>query len=229
MKKSDAVLSELKEHLPFTLAVSLVTGLLVAIFYSMGRIPSEALFEIMHPAHVLFSAIATSAIYWKYRGPEGGRRKAVLDGHDSGEPEGGRRKADSWIKTILVGVSGAILIGSLSDVVFPFLAGNLFSLHTHFHLPILEEPVLILGVAFFGSILGMYSDLFKTSHLLHVSLSVFASLFYLLAFSIEMSALGVLLISGLVFLTVYIPCCISDIVFPLLFLDKPCRTCGHFH
>jgi len=202
-EKSAAILRELKYHLPFTLTASLAAGILVAIFYLFGRVPSEELFEIAHPAHVLVSAIATSAIYWKYR-------KSVL-------------------KTILVGVSGAILVGSLSDVVFPFLAGNLFSLHTHFHLPIVENPFLILSVAFFGAILGIYSNLFRVGHMLHVFLSIFASLFYLLAFSIEMSVIAVLMISGLVFLTVYIPCCISDIVFPLFFIKKPCKDCGHWH
>ena len=203
MKKSTAILCELKKHLPFTLAASFIAGILVAIFYSIGRVPSEELFEIMHPAHVAVSAIATSALYWKYK-------KSV------------------W-KSIFVGVFGAILIGSLSDIILPFLAGNLFSLHTHFHLPIIEEPFLILGIALVGAILGMYSDLFKASHMTHVFLSVFASLFYLLAFSAEMSFFGVLLISGLVFLAVFIPCCISDIVFPLFFIKKPCLKCGHFH
>lgn len=202
-KKSDVVLDELKHHMPFTLAASFSAGILVAIFYLVGRIPSEELFEVIHPAHILVSAIATSAIYWK-------------------------NKKSIW-RAILIGMSGAIIVGTLSDALFPFLAGNLFSLHTHLHLPILEEPVLILGIAFLGSVLGMYSYLFRVSHLLHVFLSIFASLFYLLAFSIKLDAVGILLISGLVFLVVYIPCCISDIVFPLLFLNKPCLDCGHWH
>ncbi len=180
-----------------------MAGLLVAGFYLIGKIPSKELFEIIHPVHLFVSAIATSAIYWKY-------------------------KKSAW-KSILAGIGGAILIGSLSDVLFPFLGGRLFSLNTVFHLPLLETPFLILGVALLGSIAGMYFDLFKVSHLLHVFLSVFASLFYLLAFSIKMSAGAILLISGLVFLVVYIPCCISDIVFPLLFLKRPCLGCGHWH
>jgi len=196
-------LRELKHHAPFTLTASFAAGILVAIFYLMGRVPSEELFEIMHPAHVLVSAIATSAIYWKYN-------KSV------------------W-KSIFVGAIGAILVGSLSDVIFPFLAGNLFSLHTHFHLPIIEKPFLILSVALFGAVLGMYGNLFRATHMLHVFLSIFASLFYLLAFSIEMSFGAVMLVSGLVFLVVYIPCCISDIVFPLFFIKKPCVKCEHWH
>ena len=194
IKKGDTILKELKHHLPFTFFSSLTAGILVAILYSLGNLPSEGLFEIMHPAHVVVSAIATSAIYWKYN--------------------------KSFLKGIFIGVIGAILIGSISDIVFPWIAGNLFSLETAFHLPIIEKPFLILGVALIGSFIGMKWGLFKTSHSLHVFLSIFASLFYLLAFSVEMSVLSVLLISFLVFLAVFIPCCISDIVFPLWFVKK---------
>ena len=196
-KKSSIILGELKNHLPFTLTSSLTAGVLVAILYLVNRTyfvgVVSGLFEFMHPAHVLVSAMATSAIYWRYK--------------------------KSIVKTVLIGVVGAILIGSLSDVLFPWAAGNLFSLHTHFHLPIIEKPILIIGVALIGSVVGIYGS-FKVSHSIHVFLSIFASLFYLLAFSIEVSALAILLISLLVFLAVYIPCCISDIVFPLLFVRK---------
>ncbi|MCK5321277.1 hypothetical protein KAJ38_01750 [Candidatus Pacearchaeota archaeon] len=197
VKKGDTILCELKRHFPFTLISSLTAGVLVAIFYLTNRRyfvgVVSGLFEVMHPAHVLVSAMATSAIYWKYN--------------------------KSVVKTILIGVVGAILIGSLSDILFPWIAGNLFSLHTHFHLPIIEKPILIIGVALVGSVAGMHF-MFRVSHSIHVFLSVFASLFYLLVFSIEVSALAILLISLLVFLAVYIPCCISDIVFPLLFVRK---------
>ncbi len=203
MKRSDLAWKELREHLPFTLLISLFAGILVAVLYNFGRVPSEELFEFLHPAHVWVSAVATSAIYWRYN--------------------------KNYLRAILIGVVGAILIGTISDVLLPFLAGNLFSLHTHFHLPILEKPLLILGLALIGAVVGMYWDLFCASHLLHVFLSVFASLFYLLAFSASLNVWGVLGISGLVFLCVYIPCCISDIIFPILFIDKACEGCGRFH
>ena len=132
-------------------------------------------------------------------------------------------------EAVLVGVVGAILIGSLSDVLLPWVGGNLLGLETILHLPILESSFLILGMAIIGSLFGIYIGLFKINHTLHVFLSVFASLFYLLAFSISMNVWVVLAISLVVFLVVYIPCCISDIVFPLLFIKKPCRKCGHWH
>jgi len=194
-KKSDTIVQELKHHLPFSFFASLVAGALVGIFYLLGSVPSEGLFEIMHPAHVLVSAIATSAIYWKYK--------------------------KSFLRGIFIGIIGAILIGSLSDVILPWLGGNLFSLETSFHLPIIEKPFLILGVGLAGAIIGMKWGLFKVGHSIHVFLSIFASLFYLLAFSIEINALVILGISLIVFLAVFIPCCVSDIVFPILFVrDK---------
>ena len=66
-KKIQTISREMKHHLPFTLGASLFAGILVAVFYYLGRVPSEELFEIAHPAHVAVSAVATSALYWKYK------------------------------------------------------------------------------------------------------------------------------------------------------------------
>lgn len=205
--KKNTIIHELKHHLPFTLTSSIAAGLLVTLFYLINKeffIDAVSnLFEVMHPTHVFVSAIATSAVYKKYK--------------------------KSIVPAILIGVFGAILIGSLSDVIFPFLAGNLFTLHTEFHLPIIEEPFLILGIAIIGSTIGTKWDLSKPSHSLHVFLSIFASLFYILTFSIEMNPIVILLISLVIFLTVYIPCCASDIVFPLFFVNEKCKDCKHWH
>lgn len=203
MRKGAIILEELKEHLPLTLGISLLAGVLVAIFYNFGRIPGEEFFEILHPAHVLVSGLATSTIYYRYN--------------------------KKWVNAVLIGTVGAILIGTMSDVLFPWLGGQVFSLNTYFHLPIVEEPVLILGVALIGSVVGMYKDFFRASHVTHIFLSVFASLFYLLAYSIDLGFVGIALIGLIVFVCVYVPCCISDIVFPILFIEKPCKDCGHYH
>lgn len=188
------IVEELKEHWPFALGASLVAAILSGILYNHATFISaiEGLFEIFHPVHVLFSAAATTAIYYKYR-------KTVIPG-------------------ILIGVIGAILIGTISDVLLPWIAGNMFSLHTHLHLPIFEEPLLIVGVGIVGAFIGIYWKIFNLSHSIHVFLSVFASLFYLLAFSASMGFWTILAISLVVFFTVFIPCCISDIVFPLWFV-----------
>jgi hypothetical protein len=205
-KRGETIWMELKHHLPFTLTVSLFAGVLVALvfIFNLGSsIPLEKMFDVIHPAHVLVSAAASAAIFRKYK--------------------------KSVISAGIIGVIGAILIGTISDVLLPWIAGNLFSFQTVLHLPIIKEPLLILGVAIIGSLVGIYIGLFKLNHSLHVFFSVFASLFYILAFSSEIGVIGILVSSLVVFLVVYIPCCISDIVFPILFIKKPCRDCGHWH
>ena len=201
--RGDTIWRELRHHLPFTLVVSLLAGVLVAIVYNFWMIPSESFFEVLHPAHVLVSAAATSAIFYRYK--------------------------KSWVGGMLAGIFGAILVGSVSDVLLPWAAGNLFFLHTHFHLPIVEESFLILGVAIVGAFFGICCGMFRLNHSLHVFFSVFASLFYLLAFSVVMNAWSILGISLIVFLCVYVPCCFSDIIFPLIFIREPCADCGHWH
>jgi hypothetical protein len=203
-KKSDAILKELKHHIPLTLTVSLLAGVSIALLVLFNLKLTEFFpnaFEIIHPAHILVSAAATSAIFYKYK--------------------------NSILQAVIIGISGAILIGTISDILLPWIAGNIFSLSTTLHLPITENPVLIIATATAGAYIGVYLGLFKLNHMLHVFFSVFASLFYILAFSANINIWIILGSSFIVFLSVYIPCCISDIVFPILFIKEPCKDCGH--
>lgn len=205
-QKSNTILKELKDHFPLTLIVSLFAGVLVALTILFNLEFNKffpAAFGIIHPAHILVSAAATSAIFYKYK--------------------------TSVLKAATIGIVGAILIGTISDILLPWIAGNLFSLNTILHLPILENPILIFTTAIIGAFIGIYIGLFKLNHSLHVFFSVFASLLYLLAFSANINIWIILGSSLIVFLVVYIPCCVSDIVFPILFIKEPCKDCGHWH
>lgn len=204
--RKDTIIHELSHHMPFTLFVSVMAGLLVGIFYLTGYYQNgfmESFFKIAHPAHILVSAAATAAIYNKYK--------------------------KSFPMSLVVGFLGALIIGTLSDVLLPWTAGVIFGLHTNLHLPFIEEPILVFGAAIVGSFMGKSTRIFKASHTTHVFLSVFASLAYLLAFSFNLNLIAILLIVLIVFFVVYIPCCISDIVFPILFIRRPCKDCGHWH
>lgn len=192
MKKQ--IIKETIKHLPFTFIASFLAVIFVIILNFQQKNISENVFEILHPLHILASAITTSAIYYKYK-------KNILN-------------------SVLIGVGGAILIGSLSDILFPFLGGNLLNLQMTFHLPIFEEPLIILGAAFFGTIIGIKTKITKFPHLAHVFLSIFASLFYILAFSLVLTTAKLFIAGVVIFVAVLIPCCISDIVFPLLFIKK---------
>lgn len=194
--KLKLIFHELKEHSPFTaLAVIVAIVIVILLQYLLLIDLDKDIFHLAHFLHVIVSAIATSALYFKYK--------------------------KSLFKAILIGIFGAILIGSLSDVIFPYLGGLIIDSHMHFHLPIIEETFLTLGLAVFGAIVGVLIKVSKIPHLLHVFLSVFASLFYLLAFSTSFSLIYFIAVFFIVFLAVILPCCLSDIVFPLFF----CKNC----
>lgn len=196
MKKE--IIKEFKEHIPFTALATAIAIIIIALILVINKSGflsiSKPLFEIFHPLHVFFSAFVTTAIFYKYK--------------------------KNLLSAILIGLIGSIIIGSLSDIILPWFEGNLLLLATHFHLPILEEPLLILGSALAGSILGLVFMKTKTPHFLHVFLSVFASLFYILAYSEAFSLIYLILIFIIVFIAVLVPCCLSDIIFPLLFVNK---------
>ena len=198
------IASELKRHTPFT-ALGAITGVIVMAIIVLGNVPaliSEATFYILHPIHVVLSALVTTAIYKKYS-----------DGR-------------IWA-AILIGYAGSIGIATLSDAVIPYLGGTLLGVEMGFHVPFIEtEKIPFIGVekwklvnslALTGVAFGYWKDVTKFPHLGHVLLSTWASLFYFTAFGIAHWIPLLPFVFLFLFLSVWIPCCLSDIVFPLLF------------
>ncbi|MBT4257624.1 hypothetical protein HOD88_00370 [archaeon] len=195
MKKE--IIREIKEHIPFTFFATLSAIILTAIiFFGMKIQNLQSTFEVIHPIHLFVSAIVTAGIYYKYK--------------------------NNFIEALGIGIIGSILIGSLSDIILPYLGGNLLSLNTNFHLPILEIPFVIIITAIIGSIVGIKTGITHFPHFFHVFLSVFASLFYLIAFSSTLSLTYLAISTIIIFIAVLIPCCISDIIFPLIFVKGKC-------
>tara|TARA_Y100000310_G_scaffold345843_1_gene471042 strand:+ start:2396 stop:2986 length:591 start_codon:yes stop_codon:yes gene_type:complete len=187
--------TEFKEHLPFAVFVSFVAVSIVLIGEFSSFHIGRGFFEEAHFVHLFFSAAATSAVFYRHR-------KNIYLG-------------------VLVGILGAIIIGSVSDVLFPYVGSSIFGIPVLFHLPILESTLLVLFVSLVGGIFGVIIKKSILSHSLHVFLSVFASLFYLINFAVLGDNVVLWLISFLiVILTVWLPCCLSDIWFPLLFIKK---------
>ena len=188
------ILSELKNHIPFTFLATLIAIILVGIIYKESVLISESFFNIIHPLHLFVSAIVSAAIFYKYK--------------------------NNFSQALLIGIAGAIIIGSLSDIILPYLGGVLFQLKTSFHLFLIEKPILTLLVVTTGSMIGITTKVTKFPHFFHVLLSLFASLFYLLAFSTSLNFIHLISIFFIVFIAVLVPCCISDIIFPLLFVRR---------
>ncbi len=189
--KLKIILQETKEHIPFTLFATLIA---IVFALALKGFNLSLAFEVVHPLHLFASAIVSAGIFYKHK--------------------------NNFVKAFLIGVAGSVLIGSLSDVFFPYLGGSLMNLEILFHLPLIENPFMILGVSIVGSLVGIKTKTTELPHFIHVFLSIFASLFYLIAFSSSISIVLLLISFFVVFISVLLPCCVSDIIFPLLFLKK---------
>ena len=201
------IASELKEHAPFT-AIGAVTGIIIMVIIIFANIPSpisQATFYTLHPLHVMFSALVTTAMYKRYS------------------------KGKLWA-AILIGYSGSVGIATLSDAIIPYLEGTALNIGIGFHVPFIEtEEMPYLGVAkwvvinsaaLIGIALGYWKQTTKVPHSGHVLLSTWASLFYFTAFGVASWLPLLPLIFIFLFLAVWIPCCLSDIAFPLLFIKQ---------
>jgi len=187
------IFKELKEHIPFTLVATLISILKMSFLLLKQNLILHAvsLFYIAHPLHILFSSFVSSAIFYKHT------KKIFL--------------------AIITGAFISLFVGSLSDAIFPYLGSSLFRIPISFHLPAIENPILIFGASIFGASLGIAIKKTKFPHFIHVFISVFASLLYIFAYSTNFSILTIFLIFIITSTSVIIPCCLSDIVFPMIF------------
>ena len=187
---------ELKEHAPFT-ALGALTGIIIMVIVVLGNVPhhiSDTVFHTLHPVHVLLSALVTTAMYMRYK------------------------KSKVWA-VILIGWTGSIGVATISDAIIPYLGGSLLNAHMEFHLPFIEEW-WINFVALAGIAIGYWKQTTKIPHFGHVLLSTWASLFYFTAFGVADWIRLLPYVFLFLFLSVWIPCCSSDIIYPLLFVGK---------
>jgi hypothetical protein len=187
---------ELKDHVPFT-ALGALTGIILTVIIVLGNVPSHVsntIFHTLHPLHVLLSALVTTAMYMRYK------------------------KGKIWV-AILIGWTGSIGIATISDAIIPYLGGSLLHAQMEFHVPFIEEwwiNFLALG----GIAIGYWKQTTKIPHFGHVLLSTWASLFYIMAFGKADWIPLLPFIFLFLFLAVWLPCCTSDIIYPLLLVRK---------
>jgi len=203
------IIHELKEHIPFTSTAAFVSIVLTLIVLELNLIKSTtSIFYIFHPIHVFFSAIVSAALLYKYK--------------------------KNIILSLFAGIFISVAIGSISDAIFPFLGSSLIGIPISFHLPAIENPLIILGAGLLGSITGIISKKTKFPHFIHVFVSAFASLLYIFAYSSDFTITRLFSILIITIIAVIVPCCLGDIVFPLL-LNKSSKeksevsSHGHTH
>jgi len=217
-KKGRYILRELRNHVPFTLFGSLLGIVFMLIFKGMSHSVSQKLFYVFHPAHVLLSAVVTAGIFRLYN------------------------KKASFLLVLVVGYVGSIGVATLSDSLIPYAGEALLGLHDisahgheaaecgHVHIGFIEGWYIVNPAALAGILLAYFFPHTKFPHAGHVLLSIWASLLHVLM------ALGSVVSVGqyfgifvFLFVAVWLPCCFSDIVFPLLFIKPPEKPPTHAH
>jgi len=99
------------------------------------------------------------------------------------------------------------------------LGGSLLHIPMEFHVPFIEKWWINL-MALAGVAICYRKPVTRMPHFGHVLLSTWASLFYFTAFGIADWVPLLPFIFLFLFLAVWIPCCTSDIVYPLLLVGK---------
>jgi hypothetical protein len=198
---------ELKEHAPFT-ALGALTGIIIMAIIVLAEVPSgisNTVFYTLHPIHVVLSAIVTTAMYVRYR------------------------QSKIWV-AVLIGWTGSIGIATISDVIIPYLSAGLLGVPMEFHVPFIETaqmPVvgiekwkIVNSAALLGIGIGYWRQTTRIPHFGHVLLSTWASLFYFTTFGVANWIPLLPFVFLFLFLAVWIPCCTSDIMYPLLLLGR---------
>ena len=207
------IAGELRKHAPFT-AVGAATGMIIMVLLvvsgTSARV-SNAVFYTLHPLHVVLSALVTTSMYRLH----------------------GRGRL--WA-AVLVGYTGSVGVATLSDAVMPFLGGCLLNVPMEFHAPFIEATkmpfigvekwIVVNSAAGIGIVVGCWKPVTKLPHAGHVLLSTWASLFNFSAFGAAnwMPLLPFLYV--FLFLAVWLPCCVSDVVYPLLWTKEDDRANG---
>ncbi|MBP9854570.1 MAG: hypothetical protein KBD53_06865 [Candidatus Omnitrophica bacterium] len=207
--KGQYILTELAHHIPFSafgvMVALLMMGLLTFFVEISGQeaaLPHalENLYHVFHPSHIFISAVTSTAMFVK---------------HDR-----------NTFKAVCIGFFGSIILCTLSDAIFPFFGGLMIGGKMNFHVDILQHPGIVLPFAVIGTIAGLaapksFERATEYSHSMHIFVSSVASIIYLLAFGMEnwVHYLGAIFVVTV--FAVMVPCCLSDIVFPL--------ACSHSH
>lgn len=237
-EKAKHILVELKGHAPFTLLGALLGVLFMLVFRNVSAVGSERLFTFFHPAHVLLSALVTASMFKLHEAKK------------------------HFLLVLIVGYFGSIGIATLSDVIIPHFGTDLLGLNIpshaqvyehisnepadmeeteHYehgiHLGFIEEWYIVNPAALLGVFIAFFLPRTKFPHAGHVLLSTWASSSYLLMnIESEVTIATAMGIFAILFIATWVPCCISDIIFPLLFvksdieLTVPCQDHGrHSH
>jgi hypothetical protein len=224
------VLIELKAHSPFTLFGAFTGIMLMLLFRNISHQASYRLFYIFHPAHVVLSAMVTASLFRLHE------------------------KTKSFLIVLIIGYFGSIGTATLSDSILPFFGEDILgvavpteaAVHSHgheagseqkhereLHIGFIEEWYIVNPAAFLGVLIAYFLPRTKLPHAFHILISTWASAAHIMMNTNQpMTAVLVTGIFIVLFIAVWLPCCFSDIVFPMLLVKsdgEQCVFCGGGH
>ncbi|MHC4203994.1 MAG: hypothetical protein ACYSTT_05040 [Planctomycetota bacterium] len=234
-----AIFTELKNHAPFTLFGSFTGIICMLLFRNLDHETSRRIFYVFHPGHVFLSAIVIASLFQLYS--KKGKLAVVLLVGVLGSVGVGT------LSDSIIPYAGEVVLGMRidthahggTDVAEPEdTAGHnhdheedaehehaeateheVFAEHAH--IGFIEGWYIVIPAAIAGVLIAFFKPKTKFPHAGHVLLSTWASSFHMLmAMGGNVSVLKMIGSFGFLFLAVWIPCCFSDIVFPLLFVKS---------
>ncbi len=202
---------ELMHHLPYAI-FSVAVGMIILSLLdytsgisSLGQLAKKdacsgyhMLFHSFHFLHILFAATGTVITFSRF--------------------------SNSFWKALVVGVVSPTIFCTLSDVLFPYMAGRMLGVNMVFHFCYISEirnviPFLGIGILN-GMILrkhhsAMLSVFSLGSHVAHILVSSLAALFYIVShgFSDWYPQMGFLFLFLVV--AIVVPCTLSDVIIPM--------------
>jgi len=242
-EKTKHILAELKGHIPFTLFGATLGILFMLLFKNLTNTSSHVLFSIFHPAHVVLSAIVTASMF-RIHAVKKHFILVLLIG---------------YFGSIGIATISDIIIPHIGSKILGLDIPTHAELHQHeheideehnehvpseesehegsqIHLGFIEDWYIVNPAALLGICIAYFLPRTKFPHAGHVLISTWASSSYLLMnLQAEITLIGILGIFVTLFVATWLPCCISDIVFPLLFvksdlkLDNVCEGADHAH
>lgn len=234
--KAKHILLELKGHAPFTL-LGVILGIgFMLLFRNASYNTSHILFAVFHPAHVVLSAMVTAAMFRIHAL----RRKfltVLLIGYFGSI-------GIATISDIIIPHIGSRLLGldiPTHAQIHPHeddhehaekrqnhdSEHNEIQKETCMHFGFIEEWYIVNPAAVLGVLIAFFLPRTKFPHSAHVLISTWASSSYLLmSIRSEITIAAAIGIFGTLFIATWLPCCVSDIVFPLLFVRSDVQLAG---
>ncbi len=236
-RKLAIVLEELRAHVPFTLFGSLTGIAMMLLFQNLPETTTYRLFYVFHPLHVTLSAVVAGSIF---RLHERTRSFLVVLVVGYVSSVGTATVSNSVIPFLGESLLGVAIPNESEIHGSPAQEGSsptpegagASTPHAgaKIHLGFIEEWYIVNPAAILGILIGFFLPRTKLPHAGHILVSTWAAASHILMNThSDITILTVVGMTLVLFIAVWVPCCSSDIIMPLLFVRAPHPHLGHHH